>query len=196
MLKTAPIGVVDKMDKKKRIILTMLELVVEQGVHATPMSQVAKEAGVAVGTIYHYFKNKEEIIEEIYIMICQDFGIVLIANVPNDDFKEQFAVIWHNLYNYFIGNPMAFKFMEFVGVPPIINAEIRLKSVKHFTNIRDLFLAAIIKKEIKDANLRLVLQMSFGNVISAARLKFKAELPMNEEQIEDALQMSWNCIKA
>ena len=24
----------------------------------TPMSQVAKEAGVAVGTIYHYFKNK------------------------------------------------------------------------------------------------------------------------------------------
>ena len=34
------------MDKKQRIILTMLELVVEQGVNATPMSQVAKEAGV------------------------------------------------------------------------------------------------------------------------------------------------------
>ena len=54
------------MDKKQRIIITMLELVVKQGVYATPMSQVAKEANVAVGTIYHYFNNKQEILEEIY----------------------------------------------------------------------------------------------------------------------------------
>lgn len=55
---------------------------VKQGVHATPMSQIAKEAGVAVGTIYHYFNNKEEIIEEIYTIICKDFGVVMMANVP------------------------------------------------------------------------------------------------------------------
>lgn len=183
------------MDKKQRIILTMLELVVEQGVHATPMSQVAKEAGVAVGTIYHYFKNKDQIIEEIYSMICQDFGVVLMANVPDDNFKVQFEVMWNNLYSYFIGNPLAFKFMEFVGVPPIIGHEIRLKNVKHFTHIKDFFLSGILKKEVKDVNLRLVLQMTFGNVISAARLKFKEELPMNDDQIKDALEMSWNCIK-
>lgn len=184
------------MDKKQRIILTMLELVVKQGVHATPMSQVAKEAGVAVGTIYHYFQNKNQIIEEIYGMICQDFGVVLMANIPDDkDFKSQYEIMWHNLYNYFVGNPLAFKFMEFVGVPPIISSEIRLQNVKHFTHIRDFFLSGILKKEIKDVNLRLVLQMSFGNVISAVRLKFKDELVMNKDQVKDALEMSWNCIK-
>jgi len=185
------------MDKKQRIILTMLELVVEQGVHATPMSQVAKEAGVAVGTIYHYFKNKEQIIEEIYSMICQDFGIVLMANVPDDkDFKKQHKVMWLNLYNYFLGNPLAFKFMEFVGVPPIITPEIRLKNVVHFHNIRDKFLAAILAKEIRDVNLRLILQVTIGNVISATRLKFKNELPMDNDQVEDAIKMSWDSIKA
>ncbi|AEH00511.1 TetR/AcrR family transcriptional regulator [Lacinutrix sp. 5H-3-7-4] len=184
------------MDKKQRIILTMLELVVEQGVHATPMSQVAKEAGVAVGTIYHYFKNKEQIIEEIYSMICQDFGTVLMANVPKEDtFEKQYRVMWLNLYNYFLGNPLAFKFMEFVGVPPIINSEIRLKSVMHFNTIRDTFLSAILKKEVRDVHVRLILQMSMGNVISATRLKFKKELPMTNVQIEDAIKMSWDSIK-
>lgn len=183
------------MDKKQRIILTMLELVVEQGVHATPMSQVAKEASVAVGTIYHYFKNKEQIIEEIYSVICQDFGVVLMANAPENDVKKQFETMWLNLYNYFVGNPLAFKFIEFVGVPPIITSEIRTKNISHFLHIRDFFLASILSKDLKDVNLRLIMQMSFGNVISAARLKFKGELEMNKKQIADALKMSWDCIK-
>ena len=183
------------MDKKQRIILTMLELVVEQGVNATPMSQVAKEAGVAVGTIYHYFKNKEQIIEEIYSMICQDFGVVMMANVPKTDVKLQYETMWLNLYNYFVGNPLAFKFMEFVGVPPIISSETRTKNIHHFSHIRDFFLAAILSKDLADVDLRLIMQIAYGNVISAARLKFKDELEMTNKQVKDALNMSWNCIK-
>jgi len=70
------------MNKKQKILLTMLELVVEQGVHATPMSQLARESNVAIGTIYHHFENKEQIIEEIYKMIFKDFGVVLMTNLP------------------------------------------------------------------------------------------------------------------
>ncbi|MFC0182895.1 helix-turn-helix domain-containing protein [Pseudarcicella hirudinis] len=33
----------------------MLELIVKHGFHASPMSDVAKHANVAAGTIYHYF---------------------------------------------------------------------------------------------------------------------------------------------
>jgi len=173
----------------------MLELVVEQGVQATPMSQLAREAGIAIGTIYHHFKNKNQIIEEIYSMIYQDFGIVMMANVPKHDVKLQFETMWLNLYNYFIANPLAFKFIEFVGVPPIITPEISAKNIQHFKPIKDFFLSSILNKDIRDVNLRLVVQMSFGNVISAARLKFKGELEMNNKQIDDALKMSWDCIK-
>lgn len=183
------------MEKRKRIILTMLELVVEQGVHATPMSQVAKEANVAVGTIYHYFENKNQIIEEIYSMICQDYGVVLMANVPETGFKDQFETMWINLFNYFTGNPLAFKFMEFIGVTPIITEEIRLKNIVHFSNIRDFILEGIKNKDLKDVDLRLMMQMMFGSVISVARLKYKNELPMNRKQINDAFMMTWDCVR-
>jgi len=183
------------MDKKQRIIITMLELVVKQGVHATPMSQVAKEANVAVGTIYHYFENKNQIIEEIYLMIVQDYGVVLLANLPDADFKKQYETIWINLYNYFVGNPLAFSFVEFIAVPPMISKEMLTQSVSYIHNIRDFFLEGIKKKEIKDVPIRLMLQMTFGNVVSAVRLKVKEELEMNDKQIKLAMKMSWDCIK-
>lgn len=183
------------MNKKNKIILTTLELVVEQGVHATPMSQIAKRSNVAIGTIYNYFKNKEQIIEEIYAMIYKDFGVVLMANVPESGVKKQFETMWLNLYNYFLANPLAFKFIEFIGVPPIITANIRNENIQHFTNIRDFLLAGILSEDIRNVDLRLIMQMSFGNVISATRLKFKDELEMNNKQLDDALKMSWDCIK-
>lgn len=184
------------MDKKQRIIITMLELVVKQGVHATPMSLVAKEANVAVGTIYHYFENKNQIIEEIYMMIVQDYGVVLMANLPeNESYKKQCETMWLNLYNYFIGNPLAYKFIEFVAVPPLITKELITASIPHISNIREFILKGIKEKQLKDIPLKLILQMIFGNVISTVRLKMEDELEMNQEQMEFALEMSWNSLK-
>jgi len=104
----------------------MLELVVKQGVHATPMSQLARESNVAIGTIYHHFENKEQIIEDIYKMIFQDLGTVILANIEKNDtdYEAIFETGWRNIYNYFITNPLAFKFSEWVGVPPIIGQDI------------------------------------------------------------------------
>ncbi|AXO81263.1 TetR/AcrR family transcriptional regulator [Olleya aquimaris] len=183
------------MDKKQRIIITMLELVVKQGVHATPMSQVAKEANVAVGTIYHYFENKNQIIEEIYMMIVKDYGVVLIANLPEGDFKKQYKTMWLNLYNYFVGNPLAYKFIEYVAVPPIISKEIVKQSIPYISNIRDIFLDGIKNKHLRDVPVKLMLQMTFGDVVSAVRLKIKEELEMANDHIDLALEMSWDSIK-
>lgn len=173
----------------------MLELVVEQGVHATPMSQLARESNVAIGTIYHHFKSKEEIIEEIYKMIFKDYGVVLMTSLPDGDYKKQFETIWMNLYNYFITNPLAFKFSEWIGVPPIIGKEIVDEMKPYYQNVRDFFLKGIKEKELRDIHLRLILQISYGNVVSVVRLKDKGELPMNDKQIADAIKCSWDAIK-
>ena len=183
------------MDKKQRIIITMLELVVKQGVHATPMSQVAREANVAVGTIYHYFENKNQIIEEIYKMIVQDYGVVLMANLPEEGFKAQFETMWINLYNYFVGNPLAFQFIEYVAAPPIISKQIVNQSKPYILNIRDFFLKGIEDNHVRNVPVRLMLQMVFGTVISAVRLKTSEDLEMTQAHVDLAIKMSWDAIK-
>lgn len=173
----------------------MLELVVEQGVHATPMSQLARESNVAIGTIYHHFENKEKIIEEIYQMIFKDFGVVIMTSLPESDYKKQFETMWMNLYNYYITNPLAFKFTEWVGVPPLITQEMIDKTKPYYENVRNFFLKGILEGHLKNVHLRLILQIAVGNVIAAVRLKDKGELPMNNEQVQDAIRISWDAIR-
>jgi len=51
--------------KRQLIMDTALELFAEKGFHATPMSQVAKKAGVSKGLAYNYFESKQKILDEI-----------------------------------------------------------------------------------------------------------------------------------
>ena len=48
--------------KRKAILKSTLELIKDNGFHGTPISLIAKNAGVASGTIYHYFPSKDAII--------------------------------------------------------------------------------------------------------------------------------------
>jgi AcrR family transcriptional regulator len=46
------------LDKKEEILKTALKLFVEFGFHATPTSKIAKEAGIANGTLISLLQNQ------------------------------------------------------------------------------------------------------------------------------------------
>ena len=56
-------------DKRMAVIQAAMELIAENGFHGTPMSGIAKRAGVAAGTIYHYFESKDALIEATYALL-------------------------------------------------------------------------------------------------------------------------------
>lgn len=61
--------IVDKDEKRLNIAQATIDLFYEKGMHQTSMDDIAKSAGVAKGTIYLYFKNKEEIMFAIWDML-------------------------------------------------------------------------------------------------------------------------------
>lgn len=52
--------------KYNQIIDAAVEVIAENGFHASQVSKIAKKAGVADGTIYLYFKNKEDILISLF----------------------------------------------------------------------------------------------------------------------------------
>jgi TetR/AcrR family transcriptional regulator, fatty acid metabolism regulator protein len=54
------------MDKYERILDAAIKVFAEQGYFQSTVAQIAKEAGVADGTIYLYFKNKDDILVQFY----------------------------------------------------------------------------------------------------------------------------------
>ena len=57
---------VKKNDKYHTILEAAIKVFAEQGFFYSTISQIAKEAGVAGGTIYLYFKNKDDILLQFF----------------------------------------------------------------------------------------------------------------------------------
>ena len=58
--------VVDKEAKKKQIITAAIHVFARNGVTKTRMVQIAEAAGIGKGTIYEYFRSKEEIFSSAF----------------------------------------------------------------------------------------------------------------------------------
>ncbi len=63
--------IIDKEKKRQEILLAAMKVFARKGVANTKMSDIASEAGIGKGTIYEYFRNKNEIFEASYTYFMQ-----------------------------------------------------------------------------------------------------------------------------
>lgn len=59
---------------EKKIFQAAIKVIAEQGYHNTRISDIAKEAGVAYGLVYHYFGSKENIMYIILDEVTKKFS--------------------------------------------------------------------------------------------------------------------------
>ena len=53
-------------DRRKTILRAAVEVFARKGYHGCRIADVAREAGVAYGLVYHYFRNKEELLQLVF----------------------------------------------------------------------------------------------------------------------------------
>ena len=75
--------------KYKQIVDAAVVIIAENGYHQAQVSKIAKQAGVADGTIYLYFKNKEDILisvfEEKMAVFVEKLEQILVRDIPAVD---------------------------------------------------------------------------------------------------------------
>ena len=69
--------VVDKEQKRRDIAFASKDLFLVKRFESVTISEIAKAASVGKGTLYEYFKNKEEIVFELVELLLQDYTIRL-----------------------------------------------------------------------------------------------------------------------
>jgi len=53
-------------DKRRLILDAAVRVFARQGFHSTRVADIADEAGVAYGLVYHYFSSKEQVMNELF----------------------------------------------------------------------------------------------------------------------------------
>lgn len=69
-------------DKRTLVLDAALKLFVENGFHGTATSVIAKEAGVANGTLFQHFKTKDDLVIALYIGIKEELATHIATSTP------------------------------------------------------------------------------------------------------------------
>jgi len=92
--------IVDKVQKRKDIALSSIDLLLEKGIKKLTVSEVAQTAGVSKGSIYDYFESKEDIVFEIIRNDIANYQENLYAQItPNITTREKIFLLFDFLLN-------------------------------------------------------------------------------------------------
>jgi AcrR family transcriptional regulator len=71
-------------DKRRQLLDAAVRVFARKGFHASRVGDIAEEAGVAHGLLYHYFRSKDQVLEAVF---HENWSILLarIASVEKSD---------------------------------------------------------------------------------------------------------------
>ncbi|MCK5146124.1 TetR/AcrR family transcriptional regulator [bacterium] len=95
--------VVDKSEKKNHILKAAIRVFAESGLANTKMAHVAQAAGIGKGTIYEYFKSKDELFWMAFEVFVEEMGVLIERKLIDvEDPVEQIRVYimaWSEMLN-------------------------------------------------------------------------------------------------
>jgi TetR/AcrR family transcriptional regulator, fatty acid metabolism regulator protein len=66
-------------DKRQQLLWAAVRVFARKGFHASRVGDIAEEAGVAHGLLYHYFKSKDQVLEAVF----HENWSILIARIES-----------------------------------------------------------------------------------------------------------------
>lgn len=184
-------------NKRKAIYHAAMDIINTIGLENASMSKIAKTAGVSKSTIYIYFKNKQDMLNKLYLTAKEESALVLFAGFSSSmDIKIGLALYMRNLFKYILENPIKYSFQKQFDNSPNIDPETRNKGIEIYTPIIHLFSLSVEKEIVKKYPFSLIRAFVVAPINSLATAHHKKEIEVTEEIIEKTIEMTWLAIKA
>ena len=183
--------------KIKVIYQAALKLVLAEGFSGLKMSAVAKEAEVATGTVYIYFKNKHELINQLYLHLKRKKTNYITSGYdPQAPFLQGFRVMWYNFFNASLLSAEESAFLEQYYRSPYIREDTKVKRNQMLDPVYQLLERGKAEGYVKLVETEILLAQLIGPIHELVRLHHEAVLEADEPLQEQAFQLAWDSVKA
>ena len=183
-----------EMDMIERIFSATDNLMAEEGLPNLSMHKIAKAAKISPGTIYIYFKNKEELLAQFARHIFLSFQRAMEKDHDEtQSFAEQYRTMWWNIWMFLQSDPTIMSNMhQYESLPGFtdICREWEQDSLWHkFCN------KAKEAGEVADLPTHILFAISLESAINIA---FKCQHFIKEvstEMLESVIERTWRAVK-
>lgn len=188
---------VSKSQKKRNaLVKATISLVNNNGFHATPMSKIAKMAEVSAGTIYLYFENKQDLVNQVYIEVKAAFSKFAFKDYKEDcTVEEGFKNIWKNIAEFKLKKIEEAMFLSQCDNTPIIDEPSRKEGLKHLQPLLDLWERGKKEEIIKPVSPYMLYAFSIYPIAFLMNMQEREIFNLTKENIDEAYEMAWNSIK-
>jgi AcrR family transcriptional regulator len=181
-------------EKRQRVIAAASKLIVANGLQC-PMSAIALEAGVAMGSVYNYFASKDDLILAVYTELASEVnGIVrpIDRSLPHKDRIMRYV---YDYIDFFWESKDRAVLFEYLSNAPLIDHQ---KLVEIFTPVREYHTALRTEAQrdgvVKSSDARIMATLIGGGIRNTLKWFRPGHAELEPDMREQIAEMCWSAI--
>ena len=182
--------------KIEAIYRATLTLVKERGLAGITMSDISKAANIGTGTLYIYFKNKDELIKALFIECRQKSVQQYFSGIdPEAPFEERIHKMFTNIIHYKMKFFEVSAFLEQSYHSPFVCITDLKKKQKALDPLFQLVEDGIRLKKLKNIGADLIVSYMFGIIHEIVKKSYFSNKKFSAETIEELYTLFWDGVR-
>src|ERR1700686_4209356 len=180
-------------DKRNAILDAATRVFAERGLTAAPTSEISKKAGVAAGTLFTYFKTKDDLINALYREIKLELADAMMSGFPRKQrVRTRLRHVWDGYVNWGIANPKQRKVLAQLQVSEVLTKESRDAGSAPFVEFQVMIRDAIEQRLFRNDLPVELISKSLAALVEAT-IDLTASNPSKAKHYRDSgFQMFWS----
>lgn len=183
-------------NKCETILAATLKLLANKGFHGFSVRDVAKEAGIATGTVYLYFEDREDLINKLHGQIINRVAAELRATQQTGLSQEaQFKNLGQTFWQLFMREPeILLSKGQFDHLPPNLLRSLHEVARQELTPLFEFFSQGRERALLKDLPDDILFSLGFEPIFEIARKKLLGLIEVDEVMLEKIMAASWEAV--
>jgi AcrR family transcriptional regulator len=179
-------------DKRNAILDAATRLFAERGLTAAPTSEISEQAGVAEGTLFTYFKTKDDLINALYRGLKLELADAMMSDFPRKkNVRIRLRHVWDRYVNWGIANPRQRKVLAQLQVSELLTKESRDAAGAPFVEFQIMIRDAIEQRVFRNDLPVELISKSLAALVEAT-IDLTAANPSKANKYRDnGFQMFW-----
>lgn len=185
-------------DESKEACLRIkaMEMIVAEGFDGLSMQKLAKAAGVSPATIYIYWKNREDLLNQLFQEVQENFTKVALEGFsPEMSLSDGLWLQWQNRLRFILEFPVQFAFYEQFRHSPLINRG-DMKFAVFKENMQQFIVNAVRNQELRPMPTEVYWSMAYAPFYSLVRCKYQGKSMLSDcfELSDDVIRQTFEMV--
>lgn len=179
-----------KKDNKLQIIQSAIKMFEKKGVEKTTIRDIMNNTDLGLGTFYSYFKDKEDLKEQIVLSKVVDLVLEAEKKCMQEDHVERFISFTDFIIDYYIAHPFEFELvasnLNWALYAKVENEERFAEADTTLKYILNKY-SQLFSKEYSDSQKIYILSLTIETVISTCKLAIRKDSILSIDEMKSVL---------